>query len=211
MKLILTLVITLCNLLVFANNEKEAKTFLDKAADKFKNYQAVEVDFDIVMENQSEDIRETHSGKAFMKGKFYKLILMGTESYFDGEDIYSYMPEIEEVNIKKPSEEEQEFLNPTTIFEIHNQGFKQRILKNEGEYVFIELIPEKKGRSFTKLEIKLNKAKNNIEQVTSFGMEGDLIHIIIKNTKEIKPVPQDSFFKFDCSAHPDVEVIDLRD
>lgn len=211
MRSILTIIIALFHLTSLAQDNNEAKTLLDQVAAKLKDYKAVELDFDLTMENKAEGILETHHGKAYMKGNFYRLNIMGVENYFDGKNIYSYMPDVEEVNIKYPSNEEEEFLNPTTIFEIHNQGFKQKIVKTEGNIVYIDLEPESKDRSFTKIVIKLNRSTKNIERVTSYGKDGNLVHVDIKNIKAITPTPQDSFFKFDSSAHPNVEVIDLRD
>lgn len=106
-------------------NDPKAKEILDKAAAKFKAYPAAEIDFTLTMENPSENIHEMHEGKAWMKGNLYKLNVMDVENYYDGKNIYTYMPEVQEVNIKNPNEEEEEMLNPTTLFDIHNQGFDQ--------------------------------------------------------------------------------------
>ncbi|MGL5681469.1 MAG: LolA family protein [Marinifilaceae bacterium] len=209
MKFIFTTLILLSTFNVWA--QEDAKALLDKAAKKIKDYKAIEILFDVTMENKEENINESHSGKAYMKGNLYRLNLMGVESYFDGKAIYSYMPDIEEVNIKDPSEDEEEFLNPTTIFEIHNQGFKQNIQKKEGNIAYIDLIPEKDDKSFSKLVIKLNTATNTIEQVTSYGKDNNNVHIKIKSLQEMTPIPADGFFKFDKAKFPNVEVIDLRD
>ena len=48
-----------------------------------------------------------HEGKAWMKGNLYKLNVMDVESYYDGKNIYTYMPEVQEVNIKNPNEEKK--------------------------------------------------------------------------------------------------------
>ena len=48
------------------------------------------------MENPSENIHEMHEGKAWMKGNLYKLNVMDVENYYDGKNIYTYMPEVNE-------------------------------------------------------------------------------------------------------------------
>lgn len=83
-----------------AQNDPKAKEILDRSATKFKSYKAVEVDFNLSMENKAEDIHEDHKGQAWMKGNLYKLNLMEVENYYDGKNIYTYMPEANEVNIK---------------------------------------------------------------------------------------------------------------
>ena len=120
MRYFMTLLFMLLAYAVFAQNDPKAKEILDKAAAKFKAYPAAEIDFTLTMENPSENIHEMHEGKAWMKGNLYKLNVMDVENYYDGKNIYTYMPEVQEVNIKNPNEEEEEMLNPTTLFDIHN-------------------------------------------------------------------------------------------
>lgn len=162
------------------------------------------------MENPDEGINETHQGKAWMKGNLYKLNLMDVENYYDGKNIYTYMPEVEEVNIKNPNEEEEELLNPTTLFDIHNQGFEQKLVNISGNIAYIELFPTNTDRNFTKIGIWVNPATSSIQKVTSFGKDGNNVTIMLKNIKQLSPAPADTFFKFDTTKHPNVEVIDLR-
>ena len=177
---------------------------------KFKAYPAAEIDFTLTMENPSENIHEMHEGKAWMKGNLYKLNVMDVENYYDGKNIYTYMPEVQEVNIKNPNEEEEEMLNPTTLFDIHNQGFDQKLVSTGNDITYIELFPTDKSRNFTKIGIWVNPATSSIQKVTSFGKDGNNVLITIKSIKQSSPVPADSFFKFDPAKHPEVEVIDLR-
>lgn len=209
MRYFTTLLLTVLALSVFAQNDPKAKEILDKAAAKFKTYPAAEVDFNFSMENKAENIHEDHKGQAWMKGNMYKLNLMDVENYYDGKTIYTYMPEVQEVNVKNPSDEEEGFLNPTTLFDIHNQGFNQKLISNTNGIAYIELFPKEK-KNFEKIGIWVNPATASIQKVTSFGKDGNNVIITINSIKSITPVPADSFFKFDTAKHPDVEVIDMR-
>ena len=148
MRYFMTLLFVLLAYAVFAQNDPKAKEILDKAAAKFKAYPAAEIDFTLTMENPSENIHEMHEGKAWMKGNLYKLNVMDVENYYDGKNIYTYMPEVQEVNIKNPNEEEEEMLNPTTLFDIHNQGFDQKLVSTGNDITYIELFPTDKSRNF---------------------------------------------------------------
>ena len=189
--------------------QTDAKGILDKAAAKVKANPATEVAFTLSMDNEAEDIHETHEGQAWIKGNFYKLNLMDTENYYDGEIIYTYMPEVQEVNIKNPTDEEQGFLNPATLFDIHNQGFTQKLVSNQNGTAYIELTPTE-DKSFSKIGIWVNTADSAITKVTSFGKDGNNVTVTIKSLKAMSPVPEDSFFRFDTAAHPEVEVVDMR-
>lgn len=189
--------------------QNTAKDILDKAAAKFRSYPAAEIDFTLTMENKTENIEETHSGKAYMKGNLYKLGLMDVVNYYDGKNIYTYMPEVKEVNIKNPNEDEEEFLNPATLFDIHNQGFNQKLVGTTNGVAYIELLPTDSKRNFSKVGIWVEIPKYSIQKVTSFGKDGNDITIKLKDIKALSPAP-DSFFTFDPGQHPDVDVIDMR-
>ena len=209
MRYFTTLLLTLLAFTVSAQNDPKAKEILDKAAVKFKSYPAAEVDFTMAMENKAENINETHQGKAWMKGNMYKLNLMDVENYYDGKIIYTYMPEVQEVNIKNPSNEEEGFLNPATLFDIHNQGFDQKLVRTTNGIAYIELYP-KEEKNFEKIGISVNPSTSSIQKVTSFGKDGNNVIITINNIKQLNPAPADSFFKFDSNKHPGVEVVDMR-
>lgn len=195
---------------VDAQNDPKAKEILDKSAAKFKAYPAVEVDFTLAMENKTENINEVHNGKAWMKGNKYKLNLMDVENYFDGQYIYTYMPEANEVNIKNPSDTEEEMLNPAVLFDIHNKGFIQKLISSNKEVAYIELIPTDTKRNYKKVGIWINPTTSMIQKVTSFGKDGNDIIITIKNLQKPATLPTDAFFKFDASKHPGIEIVDMR-
>lgn len=208
MRYIITLLFFAFYTSVFSQNE--AKEILDKSADKIKAYNAVEIDFNLTMENEEENIHEEHKGKAFMKGNLYKLEVMDVINYYDGKNIYTYMPEAQEVNLKNPSEEEEEMLNPTKIFNIHNTGFKQKLISNKNNIAYIELYPIDLKKNFIKIGIWVKTDDSSIRKVESFGKEGNNLIITINSIKQPATIPADSFFKFDTTRHPDVEVIDMR-
>ncbi len=209
MRYFTTLLLTMLTFSILAQSDPKAKEILDKAAAKFKTYPAAEVSFTLAMENKTENINEIHEGKAWMKGNRYKLNLMDVENYYDGKIIYTYMPEVQEVNIKNPNDDEEEFLNPATLFDIHNQGFTQKLINTTNSIAYIELYPKEK-KNFEKIGIWVNPATSSIQKVTSFGKDGNNITIVIQNIKQLTPAPSDSFFSFDKAKHPDVEVIDMR-
>lgn len=208
MRYIITLLFFAFYTSVFSQNE--AKEILDKSADKIKAYHAVEIDFNLTMENEEENIHEEHKGKAFMKGNLYKLEVMDVINYYDGKNIYTYMPEAQEVNLKNPSDEEEEMLNPTKIFNIHNTGFKQKLISNTNNTAYIELYPTDLKKNFIKIGIWVKTDDSSIRKVESFGKDGNNLIITINSIKQPATIPADSFFKFDTTQHPDVEVIDMR-
>lgn len=193
-----------------AQSDSKAKEILDKAVEKIKALPAVEVTFDLTMENKEEKVKETHAGKAYMRENKYKIEVMDAINYFDGEVIYTYMPDVEEVNIKNPDDEQDEILNPTILFDIHNQNFNQKLIEEKSGKAYIELTPKEEHKQINKIGVWINTSANSVEKVTSFGKDGNDIIIAIKELKKPATELKDSFFCFDFDANPDVEVIDLR-
>ena len=211
MKYILTfMVLALCGSLAIAQTDAKAKAILDRTVEHIKSYPAVEIVFDLSMINKAEDINETHHGKAYMKDKMYRIDVMDVVNYFDGEVIYTYMPDQEEVNIKNPEENEDEMLNPSILFDIHNQKFTQKLVENKDGKAYIELTPKQTHKQISKFGVWIDTKTNMVEKVTSFGKDGNDVVITIKSLKKPEKELDVTFFRFDKDAHPEVDVIDLR-
>ena len=211
MKYILTfMILALCSSIALAQTDAKAKAILDKTVEHIKSYPAVEIVFDLSMINKAEDINETHHGKAYMKDKMYRIDVMDVINYFDGEVIYTYMPDQEEVNIKNPDENEDEMLNPSILFDIHNQKFTQKLVEDKDGKDYIELTPKQSHKQISKIGVLINTKTNMVEKVTSFGKDGNDVVITIKSLKKPEKELDVTFFRFDKDAHPEVDVIDLR-
>lgn len=211
MKYVLTfMIMALCGSLAFAQTNEKAKTILDKTVEQIKSYPAVEIIFDLSMINKEENIQETHHGKAYMKDKMYRIDVMDVINYFDGEVIYTYMPDQEEVNIKNPDENEEEMLNPSILFDIHNQKFTQKLVEDKDDKAYIELTPKKEHKQISKIGVWINTKTNMVDKVTSFGKDGNDVVITIKSLKKPDKELDVTFFRFDKEAHPEVDIIDLR-
>lgn len=210
MKHILTLIIMIAGCFTASAQDNQAKTILDKTVAKIKSYPAVEITFDLTMENKAENVRENHTGKAYMKDKMYRIEVMDVINYFDGSVIYTYMPESEEVNIKNPEEEEEDFLNPTILFDIHNQKFNQKLIENKDGIAYIELTPKTPHKQIAKIEVWVDTKKETVQKVISHGKDGNDLIIVIKELKQPEKPLDIKFFQFDTTAHPEVDVIDLR-
>lgn len=187
MKYILTfMILALCGTLASAQTDEKAKAILDKTVGQIKSYPAVEIVFDLSMINKAEDINETHHGKAYMKDNMYRVDVMDVINYFDGEVIYTYMPDQEEVNIKNPDENENEMLNPSILFDIHNQKFTQKLVEEKDGKAYIELTPKQAHKQITKIGVWVNTKTNMVEKVTSFGKDGNDVVITIKSLRNRK-------------------------
>lgn len=198
-------------------SQSDAKAILDKVAKQYQSYKAVSIDFVLMMENAQEDIKESSKGKAWAKGKMYKVNLMGVETYYDGSIKWSYMVDAEEVNITSPDPNDKNAFTPSQLFTEYQNGYKlkfvEEVFQNNRALQIIDLLPAQdkvKSSEFNRIKVKIDKDKNQIYQIIRYGKDGnDYTITLSKITKE--SALSDTMFKYDKAKHPDVEVIDLRD
>ncbi len=209
----LLLLITLLPGFLMAQNPERAKEILDQVTEKTKNYSTIKADFSFGMENQQEDIKEEYQGKIAIKGDKYKANLMNVDTYFDGKTSWTYMIDAEEVNVDEPDPDDEETLNPASIFSIYQKGFKYAYIgekESDGITVYaIDLYPINRDKPYSRIKLEFNKANLELHKVVQIGKDGNNYTIIVKDMKTNMPI-DDSYFVFDPAKHPDVEVIDMR-
>jgi len=197
----------------YEQNAKKAKDILDKVSAKTKSYSTISADFTFSMENKQEDISETNDGTILIKGDKYKISLMDVDTYFDGKIIYTYMKEAEEVNITEPDPEDEETLNPATIFTVYEKGFKYRYIgegtKDGKTFYEIDLYPENRDKPYSRIKLQVLKDDLTLYSLRQVGKDGNNYTIVVNAMKTNVPL-DDSAFIFDPAKHPDVDVIDMR-
>jgi len=197
----------------YEQNVKKAKEILDKVSAKTKSYKTISADFTFSMENLQEDISETNEGTILIKGDKYKVSLMGVDTYFDGKVIYTYLIEAGEVNITEPDPEDDETLNPATIFTIYEKGFKYRYAGEKTEngkvYYEIDLYPENRDKPYSRIKLLISKDDMSLYSLRQIGKDGNNYTVLVKSMKTNIPI-DDSAFVFNAAKHPDVDVIDMR-
>jgi outer membrane lipoprotein-sorting protein len=128
--------------------------------------------------------------------------------------MWTYLKESNEVNITSPDPKDDNTLNPAKIFTIYESGYKIRFIrerfeKNRALYE-IELYPIDLKKDYTKINLKIDKDKNQIFSMKRFGKDGTDFYIEILNIKPNEEMA-DAMFVFDKSKYPKVEVNDLRE
>lgn len=201
--------------IVNAQNDAKAKQILDEVSAKTKTFKSLSADFVFSMVNKEMDINEENAGTIKMKGQKYTVALPGTgfEIYSDGNSIWTYMKDGNQVTVTDVEEGSDMLDNPASIFSIYEKGFKSKFIaeKTEGGKTLdqIELYPDSDEYQVTKIEVWINKSTMMLDKATLHSTDGNLYGIVVKKMNTNSDFP-DSDFVFDASKHPDVEVIDLR-
>ena len=161
------------------------------------------------------DIDEKNEGSLKMNGQKYVVDLpaIGIKVFSDGQTIWNYMKDGNQVTISNTGDQGSEFLDPSSIFNIYEKGFISKLTgeKKEGKksYYQIELTPEKPGSDITKIIISIDKAEMMVSSANFHSTDGNLYGVKIKKLDTDIDLP-DSFFVFNTNEYEDVEVIDFR-
>ena len=198
--------------IALAQYDPKALEILDAMSQKYKTIPVFEANISYTMVNEVEKIKEEFKGKITVKGDKFRLSMPEQEVINNGTTLWTYLPDAKEVNIDTydPSSDD---INPSKIYDIYKKGFKYIYLKDEMEggvlCEVIDLVPEKKHAQYFKIRMNIAKKDKSIKSWTMFDKGGNLYtYTINKFNPNIKV--DDSFFTFDTSKHPGVEVIDLR-
>jgi len=197
---------------VFAQYDEKAMEILDAMSDKYKSILAYEATFSQTLENKQAAITEDFSGTITVKGEKFRLDMGGQEIINDGKTVWTYIPEVNEVNIDNydPSEGE---MTPSKVYAAYKDGYKyvylEEIKENGKTYDVIDLVPEDKNDPFFKIRLMIDKNENMLKSWTMFDKSGNQYIYDITEFKVLKEI-KDSYFQFDKSKYNGVEVVDLR-
>lgn len=191
----------------------KAGNILDKVSEIIQSCQSIKADFTFTMENTQADITDSHEGTILIAGDKYKASVMNVESYFDGKTLWTYLKEVDEVNISYPDPTDETTLSPSNIFSIHKNGFRYIFAGEDvidGQKVnIVDLFPEDRNKPFSRIKVYVDEKTHYIKKIVQIGKDGNNYMIDINHMETNIPYDADMFI-FDPANHPDVEVIDMR-
>ena len=91
-----------------AQNTEAAKKLLDEVSAKIASFKTMTFDFDYVLENRQENIKQETNGSVTVSGDRYKLLFLGAEQLYDGEKTYTIVPENEEITIDEEDYDDED-------------------------------------------------------------------------------------------------------
>lgn len=196
-----------------AQYDPKALEILDEMSEKYKTLGAFKAQFKHALENKAENISEVFNGEIVVKGEKFRLIMSGQEIYNNGKTIWTYLPEINEVNIDNYFPDDGD-MTPSKIYTAYQKGYKYQLIEEmkEGPLTLqvIDLVPENaQNNPIYKIRLKINKDTKQLDSWELFDKSGN--HYTYSITSFDPSVQlNDSYFNFDLSKHKGIEVIDLR-
>jgi len=204
MKLFFCFLILISSISSFSN-EKTKEEIIDDIITKISGYKNISIDFDLLYENISLDIKTNKKGKLILENDKFSIDLDEQIIINNGDIQWTYLKDINEVQISN-NEITAGVSNLSDLFKISKNDYKILFLKDEINFYLIELIP-KTIKFFIKIQIKLQKQNKEISEVKVFDKEGGKF---IYSINKLKYDSEINSFYFETSKFPGIEIIDLR-
>lgn len=189
-----------------AQDTKAAQKLLDEVSTKIASFETMTFEFDYVLENRQENIKQETNGSVTVSGDRYKLLFLGAEQLFDGEKTYTIVPENEEITITSVEETEDIGLNPSKLLYFYKEGYafqwdiKQNVMGRTIQ--FIKLIPTEENKDVDYLLLGIDTVKKTIYRLIEIGSNQTRTTLTISNfVPNVKLTS--NFFEFDASLYPD--------
>ena len=189
-----------------AQDTDAAKKLLDQVSEKIASFKTMKFDFNYVLENRQENIKQETSGSVTVSGDRYKLLFLGAEQLFDGEKTYTIVPENEEITIENLDETDEIGINPSNLLYFYKEGYafqwdiKQKVMGRSIQ--FIKLIPMAENKEVSYLLLGIDSLKKTIYRLIEIGVNQTRTTLTISNfTSNVELA--ENFFTFDPSLYPD--------
>jgi outer membrane lipoprotein carrier protein len=202
----------------FGQNDPQSKSVLEKTSTINNGYKSIVSDFTYSSSNTQTKESTSENGKITMKGDKYHLSFNNSEIYFDGKDVYNYLPKANEVTITVPEPSKNEkgmFLisNPRDIFKFYTKNFKSKLVKEtavKGKTCFeVDLYPIDLKTVYSRIRMHIDKTSYQIIDIKIFQKDGTQQTLEFNGFKANSEVP-DSKFVFDQNKYPGIVVNDMR-
>lgn len=195
-----------------AQTEPAAEAMVQDVLKKVKSYDNIQIKFNYILENTTEDIKQETRGSLKLKGEKYLLNLMGTTQLFDGEKIYSIIPEDEEITISDYSPEDDKQLTPSKMLSFFEDGYMYQMDEVENldgrKIQYVKLIANDENAQMQEALIGIDQMTKHLYNLIQKQDNDTRIEIRITEFKPNKPL-SDNMFSFDESRYPDYYINNL--
>ncbi len=203
-RIIFTVFIVLISLNSFSQSGGEAKKILDEVSQKMSSYKNIFIDFDYVLDNEEEDVRQELSGDVLLQGEKYKVNLFGSTQIFDGNKTYTIIPENEEVNVSNADIDDKNLVTPSKFYSFYKSGYsfymgKKKKIKGKN-IQFVKLVPMDSNSEVNSVLVGVDLSSMHIYKVIENGKNGTNTILTAKKIKTNQDLAS-NLFTFDKSKY----------
>ncbi|NCD42470.1 MAG: outer membrane lipoprotein carrier protein LolA [Bacteroidia bacterium] len=192
--------------------QDKAIDILAQFSKNIQQHETIVAEFVYSMENKNENLSDEFKGILYSKGDKFRVEIAGQIIMSDGVTLYTYIPEVDEVQINSMEESDDSF-TPSKLFASYTHDYTPKFNKTFSigpkKIHVIDLTPIDQSKPFTDAEIQIDaETLELIQFAINDANKNKFIYAVTKFFTEKKL--EDSFFIFNANDYPDVEIIDMR-
>jgi outer membrane lipoprotein-sorting protein len=197
----------LITILLSATNSlfaQDATALLDEVSQKVRSYNNVSIDFKYNLTNTKEGVNQDTRGDVTLSGDKYILNMLGTTRMFDGTNIYTIVPEDEEVTISKYNTQDDKDITPSQMLTFYEKGYtsKMDITQNIGgrKIQFVKLTPIDTNAEIKNILLGIDKQTKHIYRLIQTDSKGTKYTLTVQSFKTNQPLSK-TLFTFDTAKY----------
>lgn len=183
---------------------QDAKKLLNEVSAKVKSYENIAIDFKYNLHNSKENVKQETRGDVTLQGDKYVLNMLGTTRIFDGKNIYTIVPEDEEVTISAYNPQDDKDITPSKMLTFYEKGYKYKmdIAQNiKGRKIqYVKLIPIDSNAEIKDILLGVDVQTKHIYKLIQTDAQGTQYTLTVNSFKTNLPVSK-TLFTFDESKY----------
>ena len=198
---------------IYGQDSVKAKELLDEVYNKVRSYENIQVDFKYSLQNNEANINQETRGDVTLEGDKYFFNYLGSQQIYDGQKVYTIVPENEEVTIEDRSDDENT-ITPSKMLTFYREGhsYQWDILQNvQGRKVqFVKLIPIDTNSEIASILLGIDVETKHIYKLIETGKNGTMTTITVNSFKTNQPISE-TLFTFDENKYQEAGYYIIRD
>lgn len=170
----------------YAQNSDKAKALLDEVYNKVMSYENIEVNFKYSLLNEEAGISQETRGDVVLQGDKYLFDYMGSQQLYDGNKVYTIVPENEEVTIEDKSQDENT-ITPSKMLTFYKTGhtYAWDILQNvQGRKIqYVKLVPIDTNSEIASILLGIDVETKHIYKLIETGANNTKTTITVNSFK----------------------------
>lgn len=179
---------------------QDAKVLLKEVSAKARSYENISIDFKYNLNNSKENVNQETRGDVTLQGDKYVLNWLGTTRIFDGKNIYTIVPEDEEVTISAYNPKDDKDVTPSKMLTFYEKGYtyKMDIEQNvKGRKIqYVKLIPIDSKSEIKNILLGIDVQTKHIYKLIQTDAKGTKYTVTVNSFKTNQPISK-TLFTFD--------------
>ena len=203
---LLFIIIILSNNIIISQNSEEAVKLLNKVSENIKSYDNIYINYTYTLFNLEEDINQINKGSFVTEDDKWKFVMLDVTRIFDGDKLYTIIPDDEEVTISTQNPDDESTITPNKMLYFYEEGynFEMDIVQYVGrkKIQYVKLIPMDSDAEIKYISMGIDVEFNQIYKVIETGINDTQTTIAIIDFEVNLPL-EESLFVFDKEKYND--------